>query len=53
MESTIIGDWADLWGLGWIFRRADNFTHVKATFVFFHFKAEDDIVPGEGIFWVW
>ena len=53
VEATVGGLHNDFWGLGWVLLRADNFTHVEATLVLLVVKAEDNVVPGVDVLWVW
>merc|ERR1711937_953050 len=53
VEATVSRLNNNFWSLGWVFAWADNFAHVEATFVFLIVKAEDNVVPGIDILWVW
>jgi len=53
VEATVSGLHNNFWSLSWVLLWADNFTHVEATFPFLVVKAEDNVVPGVDVLWVW
>merc|ERR1711937_71219 len=53
VEATVSGLHNDFWSLSWVLLWADNFTHVEATLVLLVVKAEDNVVPGVDVLWVW